>query len=63
MTNPEYRDSRIAGMASPVVVGMLMWVDPAGRRWIAPLGSADPVPGQAPGPAWLPIRVERRADA
>lgn len=54
---------RLADMAGPGVIGMLMWIDPAGTRWIAPLGSTSP--GYHPdglSPEWLPIQIQRRTD-
>lgn len=49
---------------SPVtgdVFGMLAWVDPVGRWWVAPLGSPAPDVDRAMPPEWIPIvRIERR---
>jgi hypothetical protein len=38
-------------------IGMLMWVDPTGQRWLAPLGSPEPDPDRAVPMEWAPIKM------
>lgn len=61
-----YLHSRIAEIAketgNPSVCGMLMWYDPSGEPWIAPLGSSDPAGEGYPSAAWIPIKILRRTD-
>jgi hypothetical protein len=52
----EDRDRRIKALASGPVLGALMWVDPSGQMWIAPLGSPDPDPDRAMPASWIPVK-------
>ncbi len=52
----EERVEALAKAASDDVIGMLGWIDPTGRWWIAPLGSSAPDPDRPVPPEWTPIK-------
>jgi hypothetical protein len=59
----ESRVTESARTCSPAVVGVLMWIDPSGGRWVAPLGSNPPADTPDAMPAeWMPVKFLRRAD-
>ncbi len=51
---------RINRELSKSLVGMLMWVDPTGQKWIAPLGSPTPDADRPVPPQWVKIRIVPR---
>jgi hypothetical protein len=53
---------RVAALTPLGVVGMLTWIDPCGRWWIAPLGSPVPDLDRPVPPVWIPIERRRRDD-
>jgi hypothetical protein len=58
----DYRDDsirRLAEQTSPDVSGMLLWTDPSGGWWMAPLGSPAPNVDRPMPIQWVPI-VRRR---
>jgi hypothetical protein len=53
--------AQVAALSGPAVVGMLMWMDPCGQRWMAPLGAPEPDPDRPVPAEWAPIRVLPRS--
>jgi hypothetical protein len=53
--------ARLAAATGGQVFGVLAWIDPLGRWWLAPLGTPAPDPDRALPAPWVPIvRLDRR---
>lgn len=61
--DPEHESiDRVAKLSGLSVIGMLLWIDPTGQRWMAPLGSPEPDLDRPIPPEWVPIKVMNRRD-
>lgn len=59
MNDFDERVDRIAKACSKDVVGALLWYDPSGGMWLAPLGSPPPDPDRPMPPSWMAIERKR----